>query len=122
MEERQENLYSIGEAAEILGISVQTLRYYDKIKLLEPAYINPNTGYRYYSYIQLSLIDRIRYLQNFGLSLKDIKSAFAHDTGRALVPFLEKELQNKTQELQKMQETIDVLKWYINFFRYPDQQ
>ena len=48
MEERQENLYSIGEAAEILGISVQTLRYYDKIKLLEPAYINPNTGYRYY--------------------------------------------------------------------------
>ena len=44
MEERQENLYSIGEAAEILGISVQTLRYYDKIKLLEPAYINPNTG------------------------------------------------------------------------------
>lgn len=122
MEERQENLYSIGEAAEILGISVQTLRYYDKIKLLEPAYTNPNTGYRYYSYIQLSLIDRIRYLQNFGLSLKDIKSAFTHDTGRALVPFLEKELQNKTQELQKMQETIDVLKWYINFFRYPDQQ
>ena len=52
MEERQENLYSIGEAAEILGISVQTLRYYDKIKLLEPAYTNPNTGYRYYSYIQ----------------------------------------------------------------------
>ena len=106
MEERQENLYSIGEAAEILGISVQTLRYYDKIKLLEPAYINPNTGYRYYSYIQLSLIDRIRYLQNFGLSLKDIKSAFAHDTGRALVPFLEKEQSRQPNSWQANQQDI----------------
>lgn len=85
-----ENLYSIGEVAGILGISVQTLRHYSKIGLLEPAYINPETGYRYYSYIQLSLIDRIRYLQNFGLSLKEIKTAFADGHGRALIPYLEK--------------------------------
>lgn len=117
-----ENLYSIGEVAGILGISVQTLRHYSKIGLLEPAYINPETGYRYYSYIQLSLIDRIRYLQNFGLSLKEIKTAFADGHGRALIPYLEKQLKEKQKELQKMQETIGALEWYINFFRYPDRQ
>lgn len=121
MEKNLDNLYSIGEVAGILGISVQTLRHYSKIGLLEPAYINPETGYRYYSYIQLSLIDRIRYLQNFGLSLKEIKSAFADGHSRALIPFLEKQLEEKSSELQKMQENIDALRWYINFFRYPDK-
>ena len=35
--QREEKLYSIGEAAAVLGVSVQTLRHYRKIGLLEPA-------------------------------------------------------------------------------------
>jgi len=118
----KENLYSIGEVAGILGISVQSLRYYSNIGLLEPAYTNPETGYRYYSYIQLSLIDRIRYLETIGLSLKEIKDAFSAGNGKALLPYLEKQLREKLAEQQKMQETVDILKWYINFFRYSDRQ
>ena len=30
------DLYSIGEVAEIMGVSVQTLRHYDNINLLAP--------------------------------------------------------------------------------------
>lgn len=118
----RENLYSIGEVAEILGISVQTVRYYGKIGLMEPAYTNPDTGYRYYSYIQISLIDRIRYLQGLGLSLGEIKTAFEDGHGRALVPFLQKQLREKEGEIGRLQELADVLRWYINFFQYPDQQ
>ena len=121
MERGQDSLYSIGEVAGQLGISVQTLRHYGKIGLLEPAYTNPDTGYRYYSYIQLSLIDRIRYLQNLGLSLSEIKAAFEDGHGRALLPFLEHQLREKTEELHRMEEVIDALRWYINFFRYPGQ-
>ena len=36
--------YSIGEAAKILGISVQTLRYYDSIALLHPKVVNKKTS------------------------------------------------------------------------------
>lgn len=118
----RENLYSIGEVAELLGISVQTVRYYGKIGLLEPAYTNPDTGYRYYSYIQISLIDRIRYLQSLGLSLGEIKTAFEDGHGRALVPFLQKQLFEKEGEIRRLQELADVLRWYINFFQFPDQQ
>ena len=42
-------LYSIGEVSEIMGVSVQTLRYYSNINLILPKYVNPSTGYRYYS-------------------------------------------------------------------------
>lgn len=118
----RENLYSIGEVAKILGISVQSLRYYSNIGLLKPAYTNPETGYRYYAYIQLSLIDRIRYLENIGLSLKEIKDAFSAGSGKALIPYLEKQLREKLEEQKKTQDTIDILKWYINFFGYPDHQ
>ena len=76
MNNMKDNLFTIGEMSKLLGISVQTLRYYDKIGLVEPTYINAETGYRYYSYIQLSFIDRIRYLQNFGMSLSEINTAF----------------------------------------------
>lgn len=118
----KEKLYSIGEVAKIVGISVQSLRYYSNIGLLTPAYTNPETGYRYYSYIQLSLIDRIRYLETIGLSLKEIKSAFTEGSGKAMIPYLEKQLREKQAEQKKTQETIDILKWYINFFSYPDRQ
>ncbi|WVU49804.1 MerR family DNA-binding transcriptional regulator [Fusobacterium nucleatum] len=35
-------LYSIGEVSEIMGVSVQTLRYYSNINLILPKYVNPS--------------------------------------------------------------------------------
>ena len=67
------DLYSIGEVAKIMGVSIQTLRYYSSINLLHPIYTNSATGYRYYSVNQLHFIDRIKYLQKLGLSLEEIK-------------------------------------------------
>ena len=64
--------YSIGETAKLLGVSTQTLRYYDRENILKPVHINDQTGYRYYSYTQFHIIDRIKYLQGFGLSLEEI--------------------------------------------------
>lgn len=53
--------YSIGETANLLGVSTQTLRYYDRENILKPVRINDQTGYRYYSYTQFHVIDRIKY-------------------------------------------------------------
>ena len=83
------DLYSIGEVAKIMGISIQTLRYYSSIDLLKPAYINPSTGYRYYSYDQFHLIDRIKYLQKFGLSLEEISKILASNDTKTLLENLE---------------------------------
>lgn len=44
-----EDLLSIGQVSEICRISVKTLRYYDKIGLLKPVYIDSASRYRYYS-------------------------------------------------------------------------
>ncbi|WP_434369237.1 MerR family DNA-binding transcriptional regulator [Peribacillus frigoritolerans] len=47
-----QNKLSIGEMAKLRGVTVDTLRHYDKIGLLKPFHIDPETGYRYYSISQ----------------------------------------------------------------------
>lgn len=67
------NLLSIGEVAKIRNINVQSLRYYEKLGILIPAYINPNSGYRYYSLEQLMILDTIILCIELGIPLKDLK-------------------------------------------------
>ena len=69
-----DNLLSIGEVAKIRNINVQSLRYYEKLGVLNPAYINPETGYRYYSFEQLMILDTIILCIELGIPLKDLKN------------------------------------------------
>lgn len=100
-------LYTIGETAELLGVSTETLRYYDKIGLLKPAKVDAESRYRYYSYAQFHYIDRIKYLQNFGMSLDEI-SRVIH-TGRVdeLLVHLEAEKVRLKKELTRIQRRIE---------------
>ena len=64
---------TIGHMAKINGISEQTLRLYDKMKLLEPSEINQETGYRYYNIKQCAQLDMIQYMKALGMNLVQIK-------------------------------------------------
>ncbi len=114
------DLYSIGEVAKIMGISVQALRYYSSIGLLNPAYINPDTGYRYYSVNQLHFIDRIKYLQKFGLNLEEIKSILDRNDIKLLLKLLDKRKEAFLEEISKIKDIIDGIEWYKNYFTYVD--
>lgn len=68
-----ENYLSIGEVAKIRNIDVQSLRYYEKLGILIPAYINLQTGYRYYSMEQLMILDTAILCIDLGIPLKRLK-------------------------------------------------
>ena len=53
------SLLSIGEAAKLKNVSIKALRYYEKLGIFNPAYIDPQSGYRYYSPAQLFDLDVI---------------------------------------------------------------
>lgn len=42
--------FTIGETAALLGVSTQTLRFYDKKSILKPGYTDNENGYRYYTF------------------------------------------------------------------------
>ncbi len=62
----------IGDFARFSRVSVKTLRHYDEIGLLKPGKVDEWTGYRYYALDQLSQLNRILALKDFGLSLEQI--------------------------------------------------
>ena len=68
------NLLSIGEIAKSRNIDVQSLRYYEKLGILIPAYINPDSGYRYYSLEQIMILDTIILCVDIGIPLKELKN------------------------------------------------
>ncbi|MBD8497028.1 MerR family transcriptional regulator [Paenibacillus sp. CAU 1523] len=71
--------YTVQDVAEISGVSVRTLRYYDQIDLLKPAYYGDN-GYRYYEQEQLIKLQHILFFRELDLPLADIHEMIKRDT------------------------------------------
>ena len=66
-----EKLYSTGEFAKLAGVTIRTIRYYDKIGLLKPTMILEN-GYRRYCNQDLITLQKILCLKELGFSLEEI--------------------------------------------------
>lgn len=71
--DKESNLISIGEMAKISGINIKCLRYYDAEGVLIPAWINPDTGYRYYDISQTAILEVIECCLALDIPLKVIK-------------------------------------------------
>jgi DNA-binding transcriptional MerR regulator len=65
-------VYGIGTVARLAQVSVRTLRHYDEIGLLVPAWVDPQSGYRWYDPEQLHRLHRILVLRDLGVSLAEI--------------------------------------------------
>ena len=64
---------TIGQMAKLNHISEQTLRLYDKMKLLKPYITDEKNKYRYYDIKQSARLDMIQHMKSLGMSLKSIK-------------------------------------------------
>lgn len=73
-----EKLYSTGEFAKMAGVTLRTIRYYDKIGLLKPTTILDN-GYRRYCNHDLITLQKILSLKELGFSLEEIYPLIQED-------------------------------------------
>jgi len=62
----------IKKFAELTGVSVRTLHYYDEIGLLKPSSVDRFTGYRYYDESSLLRMQEILFYRELDFSLKSI--------------------------------------------------
>ena len=70
-------MLKIGDFAKLAQVSTKTVRYYDRRGLLKPAWIDRFTGYRYYTVEQLTQLNRILALKEFGFTLDQIRHMLA---------------------------------------------
>jgi DNA-binding transcriptional MerR regulator len=68
---------SIGQFSQMSYLSVRTLRRYHAAGLLEPAQVDPATGYRYYQADQLPAAQLIRRLRSVQMPLEEVRDALA---------------------------------------------
>lgn len=73
--------YSIAHVARMSGITSRTLRHYDDVGLLSPAFTGEG-GYRYYEPEQLLRLQEILVLRELGLGLERIREVLDRDTDR----------------------------------------
>ena len=66
-------MLSIGELAALARVSVDTIRYYERMRLL-PRPVRSPAGYRLYPAPIVRRLDLVRSAQRFGFSLKEIAS------------------------------------------------
>ncbi len=70
-------LLTIGEFSRMTHLSVKALRHYHDVGVLEPAAIDPFTGYRSYDATQVTSAQVIRRLRDLGMSLDSIRTVVA---------------------------------------------
>ena len=66
------SLYKIGMFAAMNRVTVKALRFYEEQGLLLPAYIDSETGYRYYKLNQMATMHQISALKQSGFTLEEI--------------------------------------------------
>ena len=68
---KKNQLLSIGDMAKLTGASLRSLRYYEKLGILTPTHIDPDSGYRYYSFDQTHLVEIIMFCIELDIPLKE---------------------------------------------------
>ncbi|CAM4230556.1 MerR family transcriptional regulator [Bacillus luti] len=66
----------INRVGELTGVTVRTLRYYDKIGLLKPA-SKTEGGHRLYTNEEIKKLQQVQFLKKIGFSLHEIKNMLA---------------------------------------------
>src|SRR5699024_1704176 len=95
---KKEKLYSIGEVSKKCNITTRTLRYYEKLNLIKPDYVDYNR-YRFYSEDAILKINIIKYLKIIDFSLEEIKDHLQSSDFYGLIDVFEKILSKSDDEL-----------------------
>ena len=72
MNSQKNQLFTIHQLSKLTGVPIKALRYYEKIQILQPMYINPENNYRYYGYAQVTYVNIIKLCVNYHIPLKSI--------------------------------------------------
>lgn len=99
-------MYTIGQAADITGISKDRLRYYEEKGILKPD-INEENRYRQYSEENIIEILSIELFRSMDLGMKDIKNIRNHSDTETVNEIISRKRVTVLAEIAKQQQILD---------------
>ena len=97
---------TIGEFATVTHLSVRTLRRYHEAGLLEPATVDPFSGYRYYEPEQIPTAQVIHQLRKLDVPLAEVQSILATDDPQQRAEVITGHLSRVAAELNRTQAAV----------------
>jgi DNA-binding transcriptional MerR regulator len=67
-------MLAIGDFSRITHLSIRTLRHYHEVGLLEPAEVDPSSGYRHYTLDQVPIAQVIRRFRDLDTPVERVRS------------------------------------------------
>lgn len=111
-EATSEKKYLIGEVSKITGISKDTLRFYDKIHLVKPKYVDPENNYRYYTYDQFWTLDIITCCRSLNIPIEQIRSILNSNSNDMVLSLLQEQYREARRLSRYYQKIARDIEWY----------
>lgn len=106
---------TITELARYRKISSDTLRYYDRIGLVKPNYVDKTNGRRYYSMEQCEHLGTIKELRKLNLSLHEIENFMNDRNLDKTSQILNKHLSVLRAEIEEKEKLMHILEEKLDF-------
>ena len=101
-----DTLVGIGEFSKMTYLSVKALRHYHDVGLLEPADIDPSSGYRRYATGQVPVAHAIRRFRELDMPIDEIRVVLQAPDAAAGDRALLRHLERMQQQLEVTQQTV----------------
>jgi DNA-binding transcriptional MerR regulator len=101
---------SIGDFSRATHMTVKTLRHYHQLGLLEPAEVDPHTGYRRYTAGQIPAAQVIRRFRDLGMPLEEIQGVLSAPDLRTRNERITAHLSRLEEELGRTQSALTSLR------------
>ncbi|HVT20485.1 MAG TPA: MerR family transcriptional regulator [Mycobacteriales bacterium] len=101
---------SIGDFSRMTYLSVKALRHYHDVGVLEPAEVDPSSGYRFYLPSQVGLAQMIRRLRDLGMPLDEVRTIVTAPDAAARDEALVGHLRRMEAQLEATQQTVASLR------------
>lgn len=102
-------MYRIGLFSQITKTTIKTLRYYDEVGLLKPAYIDPENGYRYYTSNQMVDLHKVIALRQMGFTVEEVIFIMNGENIESIMDIRKREIESQ------LKDTLDQLS-RINYY------
>ncbi len=105
---------TVGEFSRMTHLSVKTLRHYHQVGLLEPAEVNPETGYRYYTPGQIPQAQVIRRLRDLEMPVAEVKVVLTANDQSTRNAVIAAHLDRLETELDKIHTAVSALRGILD--------
>lgn len=119
MKEERNDLLTVGEIAEILGVNKNTILHYDRKGLISST--RSDNNYRYYHKKQINTFREILSLRKIGFSIekiKSIKKSIVSCDYDVVLKMIEQRTAEYKKEIEEIQRNIKVLGSYQKYMEY----